>query len=945
MSYPSNVAFCSSCNTQQYHKETGHEDWHPGLECIVCGERQNLKPKRSYFGILTIIIALIFGIVAVMGIGSAIGTYPAVDPSMVLYYHFNNNSAIGENTSYFVDSSNSGNNATLLGGTLNSTLNLTCNLLNDGCIQFYNITGAYMSVTNGFNSTFNVSAPFSISFWVKSFNGNSSYVETRSFLGERGVGSGSNQGAFFQGHTQRIEFIVGNITAVGTTGTSSNNNVFDNNWHNIVGIYDGTNTILYQDGVPITTKIVGLVPARADRNFEIGRDSRSANFYFNGSFDEVIVYNKSLSAQEVATNYINYAYQLGIQNITSCGFYTGNFQTFRLIQDITNTSNCLDIRDSYYSTLDGNGYNLTYANTLNNTYCSSVNSCIGINARANNYLTIKNINIRGIDNPGRNAYGIYLLFSNYSTVYNTTINTGIQTGAGYGIRVSGSNDINISYNSIITGSGDGYGILFEWSNSNREYISFNNISTGTVAGRTAECISFYGVTNSTLRNNTLYNAYGNALRIDGTEYAHYYNSIDTSNLADYKPINYSYNLSNLDLNGIDYTPYGLVFFGFSNNITIRNSNFSTDGLVLSDISNFNITNNNFDTNNGQNIYLEYSNVTNYIYNNNLITRGYRLWPIVVAVASKVLINNNNITTYNYSADGINLYLLNDSTFTNNNINVYGENSSGFLNFYSNNNIFQNNYISINRSSYGVGINSQQGSGNNSIYYQSTFDIYFLNNNIGNITNYVYNITNALIYTSNGSVPLACQTISACDGNVNISLTPGNYSYVLENYNKTEGVTRANDPIGLTQTNDVTYTITSSIVPINVTTILNHDCDTAGDITYGSQTIARGTYTCSDDTIEITLENIPTGSSLLLVANSQALVESCTGILSGLEEFGSFLPLLIVVLIGGVAIVFVMGSADENTIDDTEDSSFGFIVAIIIVAMGSAIVFAVVNGAC
>jgi hypothetical protein len=72
-----------------------------------------------------------------------------------------------------------------------------------------------------------------------------------------------------------------------------------------------------------------------------------------------------------------------------------------------------------------------------------------------------------------------------------------------------------------------------------------------------------------------------------------------------------------------------------------------------------------------------------------------------------------------------------------------------------------------------------------------------------------NQTSTLIYFSNGSV--ACSTISTCNGNINITLSPNNYSYVLDNYNKTIGVTRLNDPIVFNSTRGtLTNTLTSQV---------------------------------------------------------------------------------------------------------------------------------------
>ena len=74
-------------------------------------------------------------------------------------------------------------------------------------------------------------------------------------------------------------------------------NFWDTNWHFIVLTYDGTTAKLYADGVLKTSaaKSWNLVPNACN----IGRMTDGTQ-YWNGQIDDVRIYNRALSATEIA---------------------------------------------------------------------------------------------------------------------------------------------------------------------------------------------------------------------------------------------------------------------------------------------------------------------------------------------------------------------------------------------------------------------------------------------------------------------------------------------------------------------------------------------------------------------------------------------------------------------------------------------------------------------
>jgi hypothetical protein len=69
-------------------------------------------------------------------------------------------------------------------------------------------------------------------------------------------------------------------------------------WHHLVGVWDGTNTKIYLDGVYKASATTPLAPVSNAGSVIMGKRSDSIS-YFNGLIDDVRIYNRALSAGEV----------------------------------------------------------------------------------------------------------------------------------------------------------------------------------------------------------------------------------------------------------------------------------------------------------------------------------------------------------------------------------------------------------------------------------------------------------------------------------------------------------------------------------------------------------------------------------------------------------------------------------------------------------------------
>jgi hypothetical protein len=80
-------------------------------------------------------------------------------------------------------------------------------------------------------------------------------------------------------------------------------NVNDGSWHHVVGVWDGSTKNTYVDGVLDTSCSDTGTLATNGYDLAIGENLEATGRYWDGSIDEVAVYNRALSATEVQLHY------------------------------------------------------------------------------------------------------------------------------------------------------------------------------------------------------------------------------------------------------------------------------------------------------------------------------------------------------------------------------------------------------------------------------------------------------------------------------------------------------------------------------------------------------------------------------------------------------------------------------------------------------------------
>lgn len=138
---------------------------------------------------------------------------------------------------------------------------------------------------------------FSVSLWVKSDGPDGQYhspITSRDITPQRGY-------IIYQGNNNKWEFWIGTGVA---WATIYGNNV-TTNWIHLVAVYDGTNMRLYENGILTAGPSANSFSKNTVRPIRIGTGSTEGapQLFFNGLIDEIGLWNKALSPEEVTTLY------------------------------------------------------------------------------------------------------------------------------------------------------------------------------------------------------------------------------------------------------------------------------------------------------------------------------------------------------------------------------------------------------------------------------------------------------------------------------------------------------------------------------------------------------------------------------------------------------------------------------------------------------------------
>jgi len=160
-----------------------------------------------------------------------------------------------------------------------------------------------------------VSQDLSMAFWVRPSNANPGFPNFDGFAGFR-----NNSNADFY----MLQLSASNVECRfrGSNGLNYDyvfTGLVLNAWNHFVMTHDGSTLTVYHNGI-----LAGSVPApstitTSGVNFTIGRtDFQTTPFYTTGAFDDVALWNRAITAAEVATLYSSCSIDLNSLNLVLC---------------------------------------------------------------------------------------------------------------------------------------------------------------------------------------------------------------------------------------------------------------------------------------------------------------------------------------------------------------------------------------------------------------------------------------------------------------------------------------------------------------------------------------------------------------------------------------------------------------------------------------------------
>lgn len=208
--------------------------------------------------------------------------------SLVAYYPFNGNAN---------DESGNGNNGTVNGATLTTDRDGNSN-------NAYSFDGINDEITIGSVSSFPFiqnTGIFTISYWMQFVD----YTSTPQYM--MGSTSTAAEKGFYNG-VENDKLLTYNITRGGGSVIYSKTAIqviTDNDWHHVVVTGNGTNITYYIDNSSYagSNSMGTFSTGNSTRVTSLGRITNFALYFFEGKLDDIRIYNRTLTTDEITALY------------------------------------------------------------------------------------------------------------------------------------------------------------------------------------------------------------------------------------------------------------------------------------------------------------------------------------------------------------------------------------------------------------------------------------------------------------------------------------------------------------------------------------------------------------------------------------------------------------------------------------------------------------------
>ncbi|MDP3779035.1 MAG: LamG domain-containing protein [bacterium] len=168
--------------------------------------------------------------------------------------------------------------------------------------QALSFDGVDSHVDAGAGSSLNITSSLTLSAWVKTPS-----ISTQQAIASRGyLGARRYQ---FDITSSKARFAVADGDAINAPDILSGSTILSGNtFYHLVGVFDGSKMMVYVNGIldGTATKTTKPNSSTAEKlHIDVSLNNNAGDFYrfFNGSLDEVRIYNRALSGDEVKRLY------------------------------------------------------------------------------------------------------------------------------------------------------------------------------------------------------------------------------------------------------------------------------------------------------------------------------------------------------------------------------------------------------------------------------------------------------------------------------------------------------------------------------------------------------------------------------------------------------------------------------------------------------------------
>jgi titin len=338
----------------------------------------------------------------------------------------------------------------------------------------FNGTDAHVRIPH--NANLNPGASFSVDFWEKA---NPSQPENRFDIVNKSHGFVDSTGWAFQGTpTGALNFVLGrggsstDNFAEASTGVS----ILDNQWHYVAGVYTGSSIQIYLDGALKDTVSFPDPPANNTRDLFFGTAVNGDSFSrrYNGSLDEVAIYNRALSTSEIQKIYSLNGVSKGGATIQGNNIGSDAGGSYAL----GNGGNGITINGASGNTIGGTitaAHNVISANTAN-----------GVNIARGASANLVQGNFIGTDSNGAAALGncangVVITSASNNTIGGTATGTAniIANSGNDGVLVDTGTGNAIRGNSIFSSTNLGIELINNGNNNQAAPVLASAVATAT----------------------------------------------------------------------------------------------------------------------------------------------------------------------------------------------------------------------------------------------------------------------------------------------------------------------------------------------------------------------------------------------------------------------------------------------------------------------------------